>query len=309
MNYKFAVFIDGDNISPKLLNSIINEINKIGDIVLKRVYGDWTAQNMGSWKELLRETPIRTFQQFRHGEQATDGSMVMDAIELVASPNKNFNAFAIVSSDSDFYSLALRLREHGMYVLGVGRRQNTKAIFINSCNHFVYTDNLSEPTEAITEKDYSAATLISSAYMNSNFDEDGWLSLSALGSQIRKMDPAFSLQDYNCSTLLALVKSCESDFEVKPDTRTPPNYRVRKVAQSFSTRQTGTIKRIIGHYGFIDSDDGDYYFLRTNIIPDDRSKPIKVKDKVTFETSLKPKPQSTDPHEKNGKAVKVALSN
>nr|WP_314898853.1 NYN domain-containing protein [uncultured Deefgea sp.] len=311
MNHKFAVFIDGDNISPKLLTSVLNEINKHGDIVLKRVYGDWTAQNMGGWKELLREVPIRTFQQFRHGEQATDGSMIMDAIEISTAQNRNFNAFAIVSSDSDFYSLALRLREHELFVLGVGRRTNTKQLFINSCNQFLFTDNITPVNLNNLNNDHLAKNVILNAYNNSTPNDEGWIQLGVLGIQIRKSNPAFSLNDYNCSTLLAFVKTCESELEIKTDNKQPTNYFIRpKVSKSATktNRKKGFIKNYFGGYGFISSGENDYFFLRTNINEKNQDRTPKAKDAVFFESILEPNKSSNDPLEKNGKAINIEFA-
>lgn len=118
MDKKYAVFIDGDNISATYFDSIMTEVIKEGEILIKRIYGDWTTSDMNSWKQKLFNTPIRIFQQFRFGANATDNSIIMDAIELI-NQNKDINAFCIVSKDSDYYSLALRLRENGKYVLGI----------------------------------------------------------------------------------------------------------------------------------------------------------------------------------------------
>ena len=118
--HRYAVLIDGENIAPRFLGPILAEINRTGEIILTRVYGDWTELHMGGWKELLQSYPVRPVQQFRYGQNATDGALIMDAIEIVSTNRNPVNAFCIVSSDSDYYSLALRLREHGMYVCGIG---------------------------------------------------------------------------------------------------------------------------------------------------------------------------------------------
>ena len=120
--HRFAVLVDGENISPRFLGPILAEINRSGDIILTRVYGDWTEPHMSGWKELLRRYPVRPVQQFSYGQNAADGALLMDAIEIVSTNRNPVNAFCIVSSDSDYYSLALRLREHGMYETGIGRQ-------------------------------------------------------------------------------------------------------------------------------------------------------------------------------------------
>lgn len=142
--HRFAVLVDGENISPRFLAPILAEINRSGEIILTRVYGDWTEAHMRGWKELLQSHPVRPVQQFRYGDNASDGALIMDAIEIVSTNRNPVNAFCIVSSDSDFYSLALRLREHGMYVTGIGR-EGTKNILVRSCNRFIYLENLGFP--------------------------------------------------------------------------------------------------------------------------------------------------------------------
>jgi len=311
---KFAVLIDGDNISPKLLKPIITEINKEGDIVLKRIYGDWTTPNFNGWKELLQEIPIRPFQQFRYGENATDGSLIMDAIELVTSMVKTFNAFAIVSSDSDFYSLALRLREHGMYVLGIGKR-NTRDILVNACNRFIYFDNLVTtelaPQEDIHD-DYNIPLekIIETAYLSSNLDNDNWLSLGMLGQSIRKELPGFDPRSYNHNTFLEIVKSFPQQFEVKHDKRTPPNYWIRiKITPSSKIQiKKGKIKRYLRHYGFIETEEGDYFFTISNVVSEHQEEKLKKGQDVEFEVFKQPNPNSELKEEKNGKATNIRFT-
>lgn len=153
---RFAVLIDGDNIPPKYLSAILSEVGKFGSIVIRRIYGDWTTPNMNGWKELLAANPIRPFQQFRYGEDATDGALVMDAIELLSSQSTSVDAYCIVSSDGGFYSVALRLREYGKFVLGIGR-SNTKELFKNACNQFVTIENIYAPT--IAEKPTESSSI------------------------------------------------------------------------------------------------------------------------------------------------------
>jgi uncharacterized protein (TIGR00288 family) len=142
MNKKFAVFIDGDNICAKDYEPAIKEIaSTYGDILIKRVYGDWTTSNMNTWKDVLVKEPATPCQQFRSGKNATDTRIIMDAIELMIH-NANINAFCIVSTDADFCGLALRLRENGKYVLGMGKEQS-KPIWQEACDKFIKLENLS----------------------------------------------------------------------------------------------------------------------------------------------------------------------
>jgi uncharacterized protein (TIGR00288 family) len=140
MEKKFAVFIDGDNICAKDYVTVIKEIATYGDILIKRVYGDWTTSNMNSWKDVLVKEPAATCQQFRSGKNATDTRIIMDAMEMMIH-NTNINAFCIVSTDADFYGMALRLRENGKYVLGVGKEQS-KQIWQDACDKFVKLESL-----------------------------------------------------------------------------------------------------------------------------------------------------------------------
>ena len=144
MDRKYVLLIDGDNIPPSFLEAIITEVSKEGELLIKRLYGDWTTPNMNGWKSWLEKIPIRPVQQFRNGPNATDNTIIMDAIEL-ANTNKSINAVCIVSTDSDYYSLALKLREYGLYVLGIGK-QNAKALWVNACNEFKYLENLDSTT-------------------------------------------------------------------------------------------------------------------------------------------------------------------
>jgi len=223
---KYAIFIDGDNIKPAFLESILTAVLKDGDIHIKRLYGDWTTSNMKGWKEWLEKVSIRPIQQFRNGPNATDNAIIMDAIEI-ANSNKNINAICIVSTDSDYYSLALRLREYGLYVLGMGS-QNAKHLWVKSCNEFKYIENLETmPSQDIkngTIDKESIVSLLQTAYKNSNKAEDGWVNLAELGRTIRNIMPDFDITTYQHNTLRELIESLKDSFELQKDDRKFPNY-------------------------------------------------------------------------------------
>lgn len=326
--YRFALIIDGDNVSPKYLRPILDELNKSGEVVIKRIYGDWTENSMNGWKAALQSTPIRTFQQFRYGENATDGSMIMDAIELVASGRHHFNAFAIASSDSDFYSLALRLREHGMFVFGFGR-ENTKSLFVNSCDRFVYFDKLLA-TEAAPQANASTRRKIDEmlvrAYQNCDLElHEGWISLSMMGLSLRKAFPDFDPRNHGASTLRDVISRSSKLFEMKNDGRTPPNYWVRSqsaesVQPQVSVQQvlpetvaevetggrlTGVVKRWINYFGFIEADGGDYYFRVNEVDIQSRGFRFSVGCKVAFDIKRRPDPLAEDTDLRNGRACNV----
>lgn len=252
MNKKYAVFIDGDNISSDYLDVIMTEIVKDNDeILIKRIYGDWTTPNMNSWKEKILNFPIRVFQQFHNGPNATDNSIIMDAIEL-AIQNKEINAFCIVSTDADYYSLALRLRENGKYVLGIGK-ENSKIIWQDSCNEFVKIENILKGKELLKEQPNEAENIVKPklalektavtnnkeliaifeySLANSRILNDGWINLSDYGTTIKSKYPSFDPRTYGATKLLPLIKTFESIIEIKSDNTFPPNYFLRKIKKN-----------------------------------------------------------------------------
>jgi len=140
MEKKFAVFVDGDNICADYYELAIKEIRSTyGEILTKRVYGDWTIPNMNKWKDVLIKEPATPYQQFKLGKNATDSRIIMDAIEMMS--RDAINAFCIVSTDADFCGLALRLRENGKYVLGIGK-EKSKLIWQEACDKYVKLESL-----------------------------------------------------------------------------------------------------------------------------------------------------------------------
>lgn len=139
-----AVLIDGDNVSPRVIVGLMTEIANYGTASVRRIYGDWTRPNMNGWKACLLDHSITPMQQFAYttGKNATDGAMIIDAMDLLYTGR--FGAFCIVSSDSDFTRLAARIREQGVTVYGFGERK-TNGAFIAACDKFVYFDVLPMP--------------------------------------------------------------------------------------------------------------------------------------------------------------------
>lgn len=248
---KYAVFIDGDNIPSHHYELIMSEIVKENnDVLVRRIYGDWTTPQMNSWKNVIANTPVRVFQQFRNGPNATDNAMIMDAIEL-SILNKEINAFCIVASDQDYYSLALRLRENGKYVLGIGK-ENSKDIWQNSCNEFVKIENILRGKELLEEgankeaskekltikkivvrqfssgNDIGLEGIIEYGLANSRINADGWISLADFGSTIKAKYPNFDPRSYEAIKLLPLIRRFSDDIEIKPDNCFPTNYYLRR---------------------------------------------------------------------------------
>lgn len=138
---KFAVLIDADNIADKYIKIVLDETANSGIATYKRIYGDWTAPGLGSWKQVLLNNSIIPIQQYSYtfGKNSTDSAMIIDAMDILYSGT--VDGFCLVSSDSDFTRLAARLRESGMYVIGMGESKTPKP-FISACNQFKYLDIL-----------------------------------------------------------------------------------------------------------------------------------------------------------------------
>ncbi len=138
---KLAVLIDAENIAGKYVTVILNEANSLGNVIYKRIYGNWTNPQMSAWRNVILDNCIQPIQQYSNvsGKNSSDSSLIIDAMDLLYSAS--LDGFCIVSSDSDFTRLAARLRESGKYVVGMGE-QKTPRSFISACNKFSYLDLL-----------------------------------------------------------------------------------------------------------------------------------------------------------------------
>ena len=136
---RLAVLIDADNVPKDSIKAIMAEIAVYGTPTIKRIYGDWTSPNIGGWKSLLLEHAITPIQQYSYtvGKNSTDSAMIIDAMDILYSGQTD--GFCIVSSDSDFTRLAIRLREAGMKVIGIGEKK-TPSPFIVACDKFIYIE-------------------------------------------------------------------------------------------------------------------------------------------------------------------------
>lgn len=138
---KIAILIDGDNADPSLIEQYIGEAGKFGKITVKRIYGDWTNNSMRSWKEQLNSFAVKPMQKFAFtkGKNATDTALIIDAMDLLHY--KHVDGFCIVSSDSDYTGLATRIREEGMFIMGIGKSQTPEA-FVKACESFTFEEIL-----------------------------------------------------------------------------------------------------------------------------------------------------------------------
>lgn len=210
-----AILIDGDNAAPKRLPAILEEVSKEGTITIRRIYGDWTTTGMSGWKDLLNANAIQPVQQFAYtkGKNSTDSALIIDAMDILHGDL--VDAFCIVSSDSDYTRLATRLREAGLYVMGVGETKTPDA-FVQACERFIYVENLDIHDEkggtkspvAKPGKPLSSNTALMRLFrkaFNIARNEDDEAYLSQLGNALRRLDPGFDPRSYGHGSLSSLV--------------------------------------------------------------------------------------------------------
>ncbi|CCV64136.1 conserved hypothetical protein [Alteracholeplasma palmae J233] len=203
-DYKIALLIDADNISASYLDIIMNEANKHGKITYTRIYGDWSEERLKAWKEHANKYSLTYVQQYANLSNkgnVSDFTLVIDAMDILYS-NKA-DAFCIVSSDSDFTKLVIRLKEDNMYVIGMGESK-TPEVLVNSFERFYYLDKISGEQQKtnknnnghsqITDKE----TIINSLkeIIKENEEENGWAYWSLVADQLRKKYPGFDPINY-----------------------------------------------------------------------------------------------------------------
>ncbi|RPH67697.1 MAG: NYN domain-containing protein [Burkholderiales bacterium] len=223
-----AVLIDADNAQASTIEGLLAEIAKFGIASVKRIYGDWTQPQLGSWKKILLEHSIVPVQQFGYtkGKNATDSALIIDAMDLLYTGR--FDGFCLVSSDSDFTRLASRLREQGLTVYGFGERK-TPEPFVAACDKFVYTEVLrrtpekpaaagEQPRAAKVGDDRQVLVGLISDAIDAVSDDSGWAQLGAVGSNITKLRPDFDSRLYGHRKFSDLVKSLPEHFEVDEQT-------------------------------------------------------------------------------------------
>lgn len=230
---KLAVLIDADNVPYSNIKGMMEEITKYGTPTTKRIYADWTKPNSNGWKSVLLEHAITPIQQYSYttGKNSSDSALIIDAMDLLYS--YKVDGFCIVSSDSDFTRLAIRLRESGMKVIGMGEKKTPNA-FIVACDRFVFIEVLengpkkkkpktvsvsSTDTKKVTEKektikiDDTTIDLIEDA-IDAISDDDGWAFLGDVGNLIVKNKPEFDPRSYGFSKLTPMLKSLIDILEI-----------------------------------------------------------------------------------------------
>jgi len=225
---KLAVLIDADNTPSSIIKELLDEVAKYGVASVKRIYGNWTSPQLQGWKDTLLSYSIQPVQQFNYtsGKNATDSAMIIDAMDLLYT--HKFDGFCLVSSDSDFTRLAMRIRESGLTVYGFGRNTTPKP-FIEACDRFIFTEIIQSEITELPKPDQQAAiakpqkdiredktlrNLLLSTVEDSS-DDQGWASLSLVTQNIQKKSSEFDPRNYGYKKMLELIKATEL-FEIDP---------------------------------------------------------------------------------------------
>lgn len=234
-NLRLMLMIDGDNAEAELLPQMLAEVSKYGVMKIRRVYGNWESSTLKPWKELLHTYGLKPEQQFSYtsGKNATDIALIIDAMDFVHTGA--VDGICIVSSDSDYTPLVTRIREKGLFVMGIGHRQTPRA-FVNACDRFVYTENLQSDGDSSAESSISVpSNLVASAHeasvedatgavriedlfrtaYDSTAQDDGWAHLGTFGHSLRQLDAGFDSRSYGHKSLSQLVQADPDFFEIQ----------------------------------------------------------------------------------------------
>lgn len=219
-----AVLIDADNVSHTYVGEVMEKVGKYmnGVVSIKRTYGDWTKPTMAGWKSQLMKYAIQPVQQYSYitGKNATDFALVIDAMDMLYQ--RDIDVFFIVSSDSDYTRLAMRLKESGKIVIGMGKEQTPEA-FVAACNDFAFFrgKNDAELSVSIVKRASSvplpkgiSSNLIAllQGCMREAAESDGWVELSSLGSILARKKPMFDSKSYGYSKFKDLMVACQGFF-------------------------------------------------------------------------------------------------
>ncbi|MCL1834813.1 MAG: NYN domain-containing protein [Oscillospiraceae bacterium] len=253
-NLRLAVLIDAENVPRNCIKSVMEEIAIYGTPTVKRIYGDWTNPAIAGWKASLLENAITPIQQYSYtvGKNSSDSAMIIDAMDILYSDKTD--GFVIVSSDSDFTRLAIRLREAGQRVIGIGERK-TPSAFIAACDKFTYIEviraNAEEAGSEQGEQDDSSSAqkaqsqprekqhaqqrprgvkvpkavvqLIADSVADLA-DDSGVVFMGELGNLILKKQPDFDNRNYGYKSLSAMIKSIDR-FDIDFRQTTDPNIK------------------------------------------------------------------------------------
>lgn len=217
---RIALLIDCDNASHASIEGVLQELAKYGTVNVRHAHGNWNSQNLAGWREKLQPNAIRPLQQFAYttGKNATDSAVIIDAMDLLYS--KTVDAFALMTSDSDFTPLVMRILESGLSVYGFGEKK-TPQPFVHACSQFIYTENLeagpseengsadqvSRKTRNELRGDTALVKLLRTA-VEQSAEDDGWALLGRVGQYISN-NSSFSSVNYGYKKLSDLIKTSE----------------------------------------------------------------------------------------------------
>ena len=219
---RIALLIDCDNVSHHGVEGVLEELAKYGMVNVRHAHGDWNRPHSAGWIEKLHPNAIRPFQQFAYtkGKNATDAAMIIDAMDLLYSGS--VDAFALMTSDSDFTPLVMRIRESGMPVYGFGEKKTPKP-FVDACVQFIYTENLqkedeeekpaqetrktAKKTTKELRQDAALVRLLRTAVEQTS-DDNGWSDLGGVGNYISN-NSSFSPINYGYKKLSDLIRASE----------------------------------------------------------------------------------------------------
>jgi NYN domain/OST-HTH/LOTUS domain len=227
---RLAVLIDADNAQAAVIEGLLAEIARFGEATVKRIYGDFTSPASASWKKVLQRYAIKPVQQFAYstGKNSTDSTLIIDAMDLLYT--RKFDGFCLITSDSDFTGLAMRLREEGITVFGFGEHKTPEA-FRNACHKFVFTEVLrpssmlesvvAAPLKKENEQNTVQVKVVEEVLapkiqfpkkfvltaLEQSIDDEGWANLGTFGSYLTKLQPDFDSRLYGYKKLSDLVKA------------------------------------------------------------------------------------------------------
>ncbi len=205
---RLAVLIDADNTSPKHVDALLGELASYGVATVKRAYGDWTTPQLSGWKAELSNHAIEPIQQFAYttGKNSTDSALIIDAMDLLYSDS--LDAFALVSSDSDFTGLAIRLRRSGKTVYGLGLRKTPQSL-VAACDKFIYLEVLGDEAAEPAGENPPLPDLkrLLTRAIDNRAGDDGWAHLGAVGSYLSSADTSFDPRNYGYPRLSVLAEA------------------------------------------------------------------------------------------------------
>lgn len=217
---RIALLIDCDNVSHNSIDGVLEELAKHGIVNVRHAHGDWKSPSLSGWIDKLHPHAIRPMQQFAYtkGKNATDAAMIIDSMDLLYS--NTVDAFALMTSDSDFTPLVLRLLESGLTVYGFGESKTPKP-FVDACSTFIYTENLVVEAEEESEvpqrsakrsrnelrQDTALVRLLRTAVEQTS-EDDGWAHMSKVAHYISN-NSSFSSINYGYKKLGDLIRATE----------------------------------------------------------------------------------------------------